>query len=108
MISVIYSILLGLEVLVIAAAVSNAIPYPHNPVYDHMFQRFLDQSIFPERELLLYTIFLAACLASQVFMVFVFKQRLLQKDLSSKITQLCVAQAVWSALEVFAAFKIYM
>jgi hypothetical protein len=107
MIIIVYSILLAIEILIIAAAISNAIPYPHNPLYDRLFARFIyDGGVSPKRDLLLYTIFLLSCLGIQGVMVFVFGKKLSQKDFLSKITQLSIAQGFWVVVEVFAAFKI--
>jgi len=108
MIPVLYSILLSLEIIIIGMAISNAIPYPHNPLYDRLFQRFIDQSVFPKREHILYLVFFVSCIVLQGGLVLFFRQRLLNKDLTSKISQLAWAQGFWVLVEIFAAFKIYM
>jgi hypothetical protein len=108
MISVVYSILLALEILVIGAAVSHAIPFAHNSFYDRLFLRISMPGIFPKRDPLLYGVFWFSCLLIQAVMVLVFGSRLLQKDLREKISPLALAQGFWVAVEIFAAFKIYM
>lgn len=107
MILVAYSILLALEILILAAAVSNAIPYAHGPFYDTLLLRYRD-SIQPERELTLYAIFAASALLVHFWIVFIYHKQLLAKDFLSTVSRLAIVQAFWVALEIFAAFKIYM
>ncbi len=100
MIPVIYSILLALEVLIISALVSNAIPYPHTPYQETLLLRYRD-SIRPERELMLYAIFAAACVLIQTATV------LINRD-CRLLCRLTFVQAFWVTVEAWAAFHIIM
>lgn len=108
MIWVVYSILLALEILIVAAAISNAIPYNlHTSYYDSLLLRYRG-SIRPDRDLLLYAVFIGACFLIQGAVVFIGKHRLWEKHFTAKLRPLLWVEGFWVTVETFAAFHMIM
>ncbi len=105
MIVVIYSILLAIEVLIVAVLVSNAIPFVHNPFWDTVLTN-QQSSIFPKRDLYLYAFFLLVCFGTYAGIVTIFRTRLENLQWRQKLNHWAAAQGAWVFIELYAAFKI--
>jgi len=107
MILVIYSILLALEVLIIAVLISNAIPFAHNPIRDILLI-WQQNSIFPKRDLQLYAFFLSVCFGIYAVMLIIYRKRAGNIQWPKELNHQAWMQGLWVFGELYGAFKIIM
>lgn len=103
--SVLLSIAVSLQVLIVLAAVFSFIPIKLDSSLDHVLPQVL--ALFrPEREMFFYQFFVVLTIAVQIACIAVFKDRWHDEDFFRKLGQFLIAEYCWIALEIFAVFKI--
>lgn len=103
--SVLLSIAVSLQLLIIIAAVFSFIPIKLDSSLDDVLPQVL--ALFrPEREMFLYQFFVVMTVIVQTVLVVVLKDRWQDEGFFRKLGRYLAAEYIWIALEIFAVFKI--
>ena len=97
---IIFSIIIALEVLVAASLLSNAFPIPHNPFWDTLLTAHYIYGLHPQRNLLLYAVFLGTCFLTFGFLLFFLSKRFSEPQFKKKFLSLTWTQAAFVSFDI--------
>ncbi len=95
------------QLLIGLVLIFSFIPIPVAPVVHTLFPRH-QQLVMPGREMLFYRVWALLLIAGQTALLAAFKHQLKSPKLFRRLLPLCMVESVWSALMVFAVFKIFV
>ena len=97
----------ALQLLILAGVIFSFIPIHFTPFVQKLFPIYLPE-VRPEREMLLYRLFVLAALGLQVCFLYIFRRRLQEELLGRRVFAFAAVSAAWIFIQVFAVFKIFL